>query len=232
LIAIGVVLAVAAYLLVFTTPPGPRSLRAFDPDRTAELEVDMWRAYYLKQNRRLFTDLVVMTHEQYRYPWAKAVRASFYLARAAATFGNLRSDYEKVLPDLERAYAIAKAWTGAGFEPAAVARAELAWWVQRRIPGHNSADEVGGLIADENALLYEVSRARVLEASVLRAAAGRLRDEGGDKADWPEVSRLLVRSYRLLRAAVQPEERRLSTLRFVDLRSSLILRGTRFAWAP
>ena len=32
----------------FATPPGPRSLRAFDPDRTAALELDMWQAYYAK----------------------------------------------------------------------------------------------------------------------------------------------------------------------------------------
>jgi hypothetical protein len=50
----------------------------------------------------------------------------------------------------------------------------------RRAPEH-----VGALIADENALLYGVPRERVLAASVLRARAGRLRDEGGERADWP-----------------------------------------------
>jgi hypothetical protein len=203
LLAIAIVVVIATYAIFIATPSGPRSLRAFDPDRTAELEVDMWQAYYLKENRRLFLDLVTMTHEQYRYPWGKALRASFHLARAAATFGNLRSDYEQVLPDLEKAYTIARDWTGAAFDPVAVARAELAWWVQRRVAGQNSPEQVGGLIADENALLYEVPRERVLEASVLRARAGRLRDDGGEKADWPEVSRLLVQSYRLLHAAVQ-----------------------------
>ena len=199
-----VLVLVVVYVLFISTPPGPRSLRAFHPDRVAALEVDMWQAYYLKENRRLFLDLVTLNHEQYRYPWAKAVRASFHLARAAATFGNLRSDYEQVLPDLERAYTMARDWTGARFAPAVVARAELAWWVARREPGRNAPDEVGGLIADENALLYEVPRERVLEASILRARAGRLRDDGGDRADWPEVSRLLVQSYRKLSAAVGP----------------------------
>jgi len=200
---VAVLCGVSAYVVFIATPAGPRSLRAFDPDRSAELEVDMWKAYYAKENRRLFLDLVTLTHEQYRYPWGKAVRAGFYLGRAAATFGNLRADYEQVLPDLQRAYTIARDWTSAGFDPNAVARAELAWWVARRIPGQNSPEQVGGLIADENALLYEVPRDRVLEASVLRATAGRLRDEGGEHADWPEVSRLLVQSYRSLHAAVQ-----------------------------
>ena len=195
------ILAIAAYA-GFAPPAGPRSIRAFDPDRTAALEFDMWQAYYRKENIRLFRGLVTLLHEQNRYPWSKAARAGFYLARAAATFGNARSGYERVLPDLERAYTIEKDWLHAGFDPAAVARAELAWWVARRVPGQDSPDQVGGLIADENALLYEVPRARVLAASVLRARAGRLRADGGDHADWPAVSQLLVQSYRALHEAV------------------------------
>jgi hypothetical protein len=187
----------------FATPPGPRSLRVFDPDRTAALELDMWKAYYAKEKFRLFKDLVTMLHEQNRYPWFKSVKAGFYLARAAATFGDATGDYERVLPDLERAYEIEKAWVNAGFDPKAVARAELAWWVARRIPGQNSAEQVGRLIAEENALLYEVPVERVLEASTLRAKAGRLRDDGGEQADWATVSNLLVESYRKLHAAVQ-----------------------------
>jgi hypothetical protein len=189
-------------VVLFYPPAGPRSMRVFDADRTAALELDMWQAYYRKQNLRLFHGLVTLLHEQYRYSWAKASIAGFYLARAAATFGNARDHYERVLPDLERAYAIARDWTGAGFDPAAVSRAELAWWVARRVPGQNSPEQVGGLIADEYALLYEVPRDRVVAAAVLRARAGRLRDEGGDNADWPTISALLLESYRELHRAV------------------------------
>jgi len=184
-------------------PSGPRTLRAFDPERMASLEVDMWQAYYARENLRLFRGLVTMTHEQYRYPWGKSLRASFYLARAARTFGDSRSGYERVLPDLERAYAIAKEWTGSSFEPADVARAELAWWVARRVPGQDSPENVGRLIARENAKLFEVPEARVLDSSVLRARAGKLRDDGGDRVDWRQVSSLLHESYRELHAAVQ-----------------------------
>jgi hypothetical protein len=197
-----IVLATGGYVAC-VAPPGPRSLKAFDPDRVAALELDMWQAYYRKEKVRLFRGLITLLHEQNRYSWARASQAAFYLARAASTFAELRSDYDQVLPDLERAYTIEREWLHATFDPRAVARAELAWWVARRIPGQNSPDQVGGLIADENALLYGVSRDRVLAASVLRARAGRLRDEGGDQADWAEVSRLLVESYRALHAAVQ-----------------------------
>jgi hypothetical protein len=197
-----VVVVAGAYVLV-AAPAGPRSLRHFDPDRTAALELEMWQAYYAKERVRLFRGLVTLLHEQNRYSWGRSLQAGFYLARAAATFGDLRGDYEQVLPDLERAYSIEREWLGAGFDPAAVARAELAWWVARRIPGQNSAENVGALIAAENALLYDVPVERVLAASVLRARAGRLRDEGGDRADWGEVGRLLRQSYRELHVAVQ-----------------------------
>jgi hypothetical protein len=196
-------LFVVAAGVVVIPPSGPRSLRVFDPDRTAALELDMWQAYYDKRNVRLFADLVTLLHEQNRYSWATASRAAFYLARAAATFGNLRSEYEQVLPDLIAAYTIERDWLHAGFDPAAVAKAELAWWVARRVPGQNSAEQVGALIAEENALLYDVPRDRVLEASTLRARAGKLRDDGGANADWATVSDLLHQSYRALHAAVQ-----------------------------
>jgi hypothetical protein len=198
------VLAVTVLGLVVLVypPPGPRSMRVFDPDRTAALELDMWQAYYQKENVRLFRGLVTLLHEQYRYSWGKATSAGFYLARAAATFAKARDGYERVLPDLERAYTIARDWTGAGFDPAAVSRAELAWWVARRIPGQNSPEQVGALIAEEYALLYDVPRERVMTAAVLRARAGRLRDDGGDHADWPTVSRLLFESYRELHTAL------------------------------
>src|SRR5438477_8068886 len=92
-----VLVAAATWALAVHTPPGPRSLRVFDPDRLTELELDLWRAYYDKQKLRLFALLVELLREQYRYPWATAVRAGFHLARAAAVFGDARGDYERVL---------------------------------------------------------------------------------------------------------------------------------------
>jgi hypothetical protein len=197
-----VLLVAIVYVGFLDVPSANRDAPSFQPDRTADLELDMWRAYYDKRNVALFGDLIVMCRENYRLPWAAAVRMAFHLARAAATFGNLRSDYDQVLPDLERAYGIARDWSAAAYDPAAVARAELAWWVARRVPGQDSPEHVGALIADLNALLYAVPHDLVLEASVLRARAGKLRDLSGADADWADVGRLLRASYRLLHAAV------------------------------
>ena len=56
-------------------------------------------------------------------------------------------------------------------------------------------------VADLEIDIYEAPRDRVLPASVLRARAGKLRDDGGGTADWGAVSALLHQSYRELRAA-------------------------------
>ncbi|HMJ85532.1 MAG TPA: hypothetical protein VK504_20260 [Vicinamibacterales bacterium] len=198
---------VAAFALAFvlTPPRGARSMREFNPPRLADLEVRMWQAYYARERLRLFGLLVTMLHEQYHYSWATATLEGFHLARAAATFGDLRGGYDVVLPDLEAAYAKAKSWTQAEFDPRAVARAELAWWVARRVPGQNSAEQIGGLIADEYALLYETSRARVEAAALLRAQAAALRDAQAGRPDWDRIGRLLLQSYSELRSALSSE---------------------------
>jgi len=192
------ILAAFALAFALTPPRGPRSMREFDASRVADLEVRMWQAYYGKERARLFGLLVTLLHEQYHYSWATATVEGLHLARAAATFGDLKEHYEVVLPDLETAYAKLRSWTRAGFDPHAVARAELAWWVARRIPGQNSPEQVGRLIAEEYALLYETSRERVADAALLRAEAAALRDANAATPDWNAIARLLQQSYREL----------------------------------
>lgn len=182
--------------------PAEGDVRAFDPDRLAVLEVDMWQAYYAKERLRLVRGLITTLREQYHCSYANAVRVGLRFGRAASQFATATSGYEAVLPDLEQGFGVVRSCVNASFDPSAVARAELAWWVARRVPEARSPENVGRLIAEANALIFGVPSAQVLDASVLRARAGRLRDEGGDRADWSEVSDLLHRSYRRLHQSV------------------------------
>jgi len=193
--------ATVAYSLA-AAPPGPPTLRRFDPDRMADLELRMWQAYYGKERVQLFALLVTMLREQNHYPWLTATREGFHLARAATTFGDARSNYESVLPDLEEAYLIAKRWLHAEFDPRAVARAELAWWVARRTPGEESPERVGALMADAYALMYESPRSEMTRAAVLLAQAAALRDAEAQQPDWAAIGRLLGESYRDLHFAL------------------------------
>jgi hypothetical protein len=215
MVIVVVMLAAVYWAVVVRAPAGTRSLRAFDADRLAELEVGMWQAYYAKEKFRLFRLLVVMLREQYHYSWQTAVRAAWHLARAAATFGDSTGDYDRVLPDLEAGYTIARDWTGAGFDPAAVARAELSWWTARRDPASGSGAQKNRVVAarmtELYALLYEAPPASVAEAARLRVDAADLRDRGADAADfdrdrrgvdWQGTSYLLHQSYRSLQAAL------------------------------
>ena len=186
--------ACVAFLLV-SPPGGARSLREFDPDRLADLELRMWQAYYANERLRLFALLMTTLRAQYHYPWTTAAVESFHLARAASTFAGLTGGYETVLPDLERAYATAARWHRAGFDPGAVARAELAWWVARRTPGGNAPEQVGRLIAKEYALLYEAPLADMVSAGLLRAEAAALRDRDAGQPDWAAIGALLRDSY-------------------------------------
>ena len=160
----------------------------------------MWQAYYAKQRVRLFRLLVTMLREQYHYPWSTAATEGFYLARAAATFGDATSHYETVVPDLEKGYATARQWLGAGFDPGRVARAELAWWVARRTKGQNDPENVGRLIAEAYALLYEAPFDDMLKPGLLRAEAAAIRDAQAAAPDWPTIGSLLTESYRQLHA--------------------------------
>jgi hypothetical protein len=196
------VLAAFGLAFALTPPRGPRSLRQFDPDRLASLETRIWQAYDAKERGRLFALLVTLLHEQYHYSWATASLEGFHLARAAATFADRTDHDEVVLPDLEAAYAKVRAWTGATFDAAAVARAELAWWEARRIPGRNSPDQVAQLIAREYALLYESSQPAMEASALLRAQAASLRDAHAEHPDWDAIGQLLRDSYRELRLAL------------------------------
>jgi hypothetical protein len=201
---VGIGLTALLVALVLFAPVRPASLRFEDADRVADNELAMWRAYYAKQRVTLFYLLVESLREQHGYSWAGATASAFYLARAAARFSDMHGDYDRVLPDLEQGYTRLQQLTSARFDPRAVARAELAWWVARRQPGEDSVENVGRLIGEEYLELYgpRTSVAGAMRAGLLRARAGRLRDQGGANADWPHVSELLHDSYHTLDVAL------------------------------
>jgi hypothetical protein len=202
IIALTVIVAAVIGSQVAVSAPGPGSLRRFDPDRICDLELRMWQAYYAKEDVRLFGLLLTTLREQYHYSWVTATVEGFHLARAAATFGEARSNYDAALPDLEAAYEAARVRLHAGFDARAVARAELAWWVARRTPGENDPVHVGDLMAAQYALLYEVPRSLVTRAAILRARAAALRDAKAERPDWDAVGQLLRESYRDLHLAL------------------------------
>jgi hypothetical protein len=198
-----VLLLVAAGIYVAThAPEGPRSLYQFEAERLASLELETWQASHDRERLRLVRAMVVLLRERYNYSWTTALQEAIHLLDASATFAAARGNYAVVLPDLEAAYTTARDWTGAEYDPAAVARAELAWWVAGRTEGSDSPAHVGDLIAIHYGLLYETTPGSVSRAAQLRAQAAALRDTQDEAPDWDEISRLLTESYDALHAAV------------------------------
>jgi hypothetical protein len=196
--------------------------RGFDPDRLGILELKMWKAYYRRQPARLFGLLVKANREQAAASWPRAVIAAACLARGAAAFGRTgwggtgdatERDDPAYLRDIVRGYRMLGLPEGVDADE--VARRELGWWVVRREIGLASGEAAGSAIAALYAELYDLPMATVAEAGRLRGLAAEVRDRGatadpdgptGRGADyWPEVGRLLVASYRSLKAAVAPE---------------------------
>jgi hypothetical protein len=182
----------------------------FDPDRLAELETAMWKAYYRRQPARLFGYLLKGLREQAHASWPHALAASFFMTRAAAGFARASGDYERFAPDVARGYRLLGLPRDVDAEE--VARRELRWWVVRREIGLAAGAAAGDAITKLYAAIYSVPEDVVAEAGRLRGDAAEVRDRGGD-ADpeghqargltyWPRVAALLRQSYRELHRAV------------------------------
>jgi len=197
------------YFGFFAVPPGDRGDGRFDPDKLAAQEVDVWMAAKAREEVGTFTACVVMLREKHRYSWFRAAQAAFYLSRAATVFEGLNTRYERVLPDLEEAAAVHKTWVGASFDPAAVARAQLTWWVTRRTPNLNSLDQLTPLVAEEYALRYKIGAGMASGPASRMAEAALLFDSGGRDPNRAAVEKVLADSYRLLkRVLTEPRKTR------------------------
>ncbi len=186
----------------------------FEPDRLADLETRMWKAYYRKEPARLYGYLLQGLHEQAHASWPRAVAASLFLTKAAAQFGNTFGladpDYDRFAPDLARGYRLLGLPPDVDAEE--VARRELRWWVVRREIGLAAGAAAGEAITRLYATLYTVPESAVADAGRLRGEAAEVRDRGATDdpegptgrgaAYWPEVARLLRDSYRSLHEAL------------------------------
>jgi hypothetical protein len=185
-------------------------LNTFDADAIAWLETRMWEAYYAKQDARLFILLVRLVAQQFGLPWNRALRIALMLTRPAMHFARTRENYAAVIPDIAAAYRRLQQECGSSFDADEVAARELQWWIVHRHPSEAGEEGLTDAIAALYAAVYRLSPSAVREAAGLRAEAAMLCDEGRERDGvrgapyWHDVGDLLQRSYRALRAAVEP----------------------------
>jgi len=194
-------LAALVYVGFFWVPPPSAAGAEAEAGQVAAHEVAAWQAVRAKQDFAIYFSFVQMQRLQHHYTWFRALESAFYLSRATSTFQGLSTRYERVLPDLETLAGIEKSWRKASFDPTAVARAQLNWWVTRRMQNLNTTDQIAALIGEEFALRYPRAGGRSMDAAHLRAQAVKLLDDGGIDPDWRTITQLLTQSYRALGAA-------------------------------
>lgn len=192
--------------------PWHNDLRQFDAVAIADLETDMWRAYYDKDGLRLYRLLVEMLHTHQGFPYLRANYHAYLAARAAMVFkrGQSRPDYEKALPYLVSYYRGMKRIGQLDCTPEEVARLELEWWIVHRERSTYGDEALVQAIASTNAELYGEAPGHLYEYAKKRTEAMIIRDEeaqkdGVSEAEWQKIDTLLRASYLALHHALNPE---------------------------
>jgi len=185
-------------------------IRRFDADEVAELETEMWRAYYDRRRLLLFGQLISLLRRQFQLPPLRSVVLAGLAARAAAVFqvGRSRADYERALPLLGRYYASIRAASTVPFDPREAARLELEWWILHREADGTPSPALERALAAVAAEVYQVAPDRLEVHARQRAEAMLLRDRqaaaGGVTAEgWRQIVAHLRESWGSLHAEVR-----------------------------
>lgn len=186
---------------------------SFDPEKTAQCETNVWKAYYAKELRGASVHLKSMLEQVYAMP--DATNALHLNLKVVGAFAQMPQDASKeqyktmILPLLTAALEeIKKTSTYSSFNAEILAEKELEWWVARRIPAELDTDNVGAIMAQTYAFQYGGEASVYGRAAFLRASAARYRDKcqdeyGGVKDyDWDVIQGMLVHSYTLLKSVL------------------------------
>ena len=201
-IAIGlIVLAAVLYAVI----PRNSDLRAFNPQRMAQRETEMWRDYYDKHYIQLFWDVYASSRSEFRFSPLDSVRIALAAAHAAKLFQPTKSREEAsvALPPLEVYYGLLRKGAPADFDPAKAAQLELDWWQARR--ENVAPSDYGKTIAEATSLIYGAENPAVSESGALRAEAMAYRDARSGKmtdSDWRAISSQLATAYGKLKEGI------------------------------
>jgi hypothetical protein len=186
----------------------------FDPAQLAQIETDMWRAYYDRRPLALFRLSVNLVQEQLAFNLPQAIYNAYRLTRAAFVFkrGKVRQDYLLALPWLVAFYRATQRRLNGQWDPQKVAELELEWWIIHRHDfGPGNMEKLEQAVAELNAALYHLPVAELNDYASHRAqamlysdAAVQAREKGLNVPyDAPRIYAELEISYNALSACLK-----------------------------
>lgn len=186
-------------------------LTKFSYQKMAQLDSDMWRAYYNHHFFKLFFLLVRLMKTQFGFNWLITLQLAYYSGVAAAYYRIKKHkgvNNDRVLRELIRFYELISKNATRVFDYEKAAILELAWWDIHRASYENNT-ELEQSLAKSMAIIYNVPASKLKEYAHYRAVAMILPRHEGDSqpvpTDWDEVTTMLVKAWGSLYAAVQGE---------------------------
>ena len=172
-----------------------KSLKNFDPDKTATLEMEAWRAYYKHRFFKLFIVLLALMRTFFSFNWFLVFQAGYYTADATIDFrlNKGKENQPRVLNKLKRFFKVLSNNTVEKFDSEKAAELELNWWFVDRYPNRYEMTREEA-IARAMAFLYGRDFKDFMHYADYRAKAMVLQDvaeEEKREADWNQIESLL-----------------------------------------
>ena len=179
-----------------------QSLKDFDPDIIAELDLKMWRAYYERKFLKLFILLFRLNQQFFRFNYLSTLKATYYSASATIDFrlNRGKENHKRITRKLTRFFKIISDNSIEEFDYKKAAELELNWWLVDRYPDRYTTSREGAL-AMAMANLFGVEPSKLSEFGNYGAQAMVLRDEArseGKEFDWNAMGSLLNKSFNSL----------------------------------
>ena len=173
------------------------------PERLAELEAGLWRAYYDRNWPRVVKLMVQLNQEQFHIPFPLSLVAAYYIARASVAWAPVDNDPDTVRRQLLRYYRIARRWSRLSFEPRRAADLEIGYWIEhRRLSGQPDKASFIDAMTGLHSELFDLPQARMRDSAEWRVRANNTVDlitsgsSSDPEADWAKVEVELVECYR------------------------------------
>lgn len=195
------VVAVAA-LAAFCFWPRHSSLRNFDPQKMADIQIRVWKEAAAKNRNGMIGPLYELYSGQYRVPPIGSLMLAIDMSAALTIFATApdAADQERALVPLRTVYVNLKNSTKGAFDPDVLARMELATWMLQA--DHAKRAQLTTSISERFAILYGLTAEQCLPAAKHFAQARKNVNE----SLWPDAGQELVAGWSALKEilATQP----------------------------